>query len=166
MLASTPPMARVTAIRSAARNIPAWATRSSFARLREAGVRLPLWYACSSAPFALVGLCLVAVGRARYPVEAALWMITALTSHMCDVHHFGRDSAWLPVDVVFASLSISAALCNAPPLASATVLPTCLFFFVRGQCRDARDARKIRDHALWHWCGQSLRIATPLITNL
>ena len=79
MLASTPPMARVTAIRSAARNIPAWATRSSFARLREAGVRLPLWYACSSAPSPLSALCLDAVGRARYPVEAALWMITALT---------------------------------------------------------------------------------------
>lgn len=45
-------------------------------------------------------------------------------------------------------------------------IPICIFYYTRGQLSDPMDPRKLYDHAMWHWTGQSFRVASLIFADI
>ncbi|KAJ1452736.1 hypothetical protein M885DRAFT_526134 [Pelagophyceae sp. CCMP2097] len=140
-----------------------WCCSSTFTELaRTERDRLPWFYSASSATYSVVGAALVLSGEAHFVLEGAVWCCVGVTSTMADVRHFGNPGLWAVIDVVFACTAIAITIPNSPPVPTACIFGTALFFFCRGQRRAPGDRRKLHDHALWHWTGQAGRLAVYL----
>lgn len=131
---------------------------------------LPVWYSCSSFPYAIVGCILLSYPllcptAERYQCEGLAWLLVGLTSHVADVTFFGEPGMNVVVDSLWAPTCLLISVYNCGFWGSVLTVPIPLFYFLRGQTDDPANPRKVADHARWHWLGQGLRIVVLLIQD-